>query len=349
MSKLIKMMVPIISLSLILLFSMAIDTSHLAVVEAQSFGNGWQATYYNSTDLSTNPVISIQDTVINFNYGTNAPMVPGVNADNFSVRWTSQENFPTAGTYRFSAGADDGIRVIIDGNTVINDFRQTNAFTVRTSDVNLTAGTHNITVEFVEFTGNAAVQFSWTTAVAGTAAPTAPPTITPLPAIPAGALTGTVIRATRLNVRSAPSLGGAIIGRILRGETYAIVGRNENATWFILRLAGYEGWVSGYYIYVNGNEFNPPIRSATSIYGVPSGFRDTGVLVQTRATMRLRAEPNLSSRQTGRITWGAIIPVGGRTAAGDWYQVLWKGTVGWVYTGYLDIREGDYANIPIIR
>ena len=320
----------------------------VSVVSAQSFGNGWTGQYFSNNSLSGSPTLAIIDTTINFNWGANAPNA-SIPADNFSVRWSSLETFTEAGVYRFSASADDGIRVIIDGTTVIDDFRQTGAFTVRTADVNITAGTRDIVVEYVEFSGNAAVQFFWEPVSVGTAAATSTPANTALPPIPPGALRATVIRAGALNTRDAPSLGGNVVGRILRGETYAVTGRNEDATWFVLQLGGFEAWAYGYYLFIDGNEFNPPIRSATSIYGIPAGFNDTGVLVQTQAVMRLRAEPNVFSMQTGRITWGSIIPVSGRTAGGDWYQVLWKGTIGWVFTGYLEITEGDYENIPVIR
>ncbi|GAB5493894.1 MAG: hypothetical protein Phog2KO_41090 [Phototrophicaceae bacterium] len=348
MNKTIKLFLPTFLVLMIALLGFAGFNQGVSVVRAQSFGNGWTGQYFSNSSLSGSPTLAIIDTAINFNWGAGAPNA-SIPADNFSVRWNSLETFTEAGVYRFSASADDGVRVTIDGTVIIDDFTATNAFTVRTADVNITPGTREIVVEYVEFTGNAAVQFFWEPVNVGTAAFTATPANTALPAIPAGALTATVIRAGTLNVRDAPSLGGNVVGRIIRGETYAVTGRNEDATWFVLQLGGFEAWVYGYYLFVNGNEFNPPIRSATSIYGIPAGFNDTGVLVQTSAVMRLRAAPTVSSMQTGRITWGAIIPVSGRTADGSWYQVLWKGTIGWVFAGYLDITEGDYANVPIVQ
>lgn len=325
----------------------------VSVVEAQTFGTGWIGEYFTNNGLGGSPAIAVIDAAINFNWGQTAPIPAStgiiIPSDNFSVRWTSLETFATPGTYRFTVSADDGVRVIIDGSVVIDNFVQTGTLTLRTADVNITAGIREIVVEYVEFTGNAAIQFFWEPFDVGTAGPTATPPNTALPPIPPGALTATVIRAGVLNTRDAPSLGGNVVGRILRGETYAVTGRNDDASWFVLQLGGFEAWVYGYYLFINGNEFNPPIRSATSIYGIPAGFNDTGVLVQTHATMRLRAEPNIFSMQTGRITWGSIIPVSGRTAGGDWYQVLWKGTIGWVYTGFLDITQGDFANIPVVQ
>ena len=211
---------------------------------------------------------------------------------------------------------------------------------------------HLIVVEYQDFTGTAAVQFQWSL-VGGieptaTAGPTFTPTNTGLPPIPPGAITATVIRATVLNVRDAPSLGGQVIDRILRGQTYQIVGRNEDATWFLVQLAGKQGWIYGYYTFVDGNEYTPPISSFTSIVSLLSGIQDTGVMMQARATMKLRAEPTTLSVQTGKITWGGFLPVVGRTPDNVWLQVIWKDTLGWVYSPYLRQLSGDMNNVPVV-
>lgn len=353
MMKTLRLILPAFLILMISVLGFAGINPGLSVVEAQSFGTGWVGEYYANSSLSGAPSIALIDAAINFNWGTTSPIPIStgviIPTDNFSVRWTSLETFDVPGTYRFTATVDDGVRVIIDGTTIIDNFVQTDALTVQTADVNVPSGTREIIVEYAEFTGNATIQFFWEPYDIGTEGPTATPPNTALPPIPPGALTATVVRATALNTRDSPSTGGNIVGRILRGETYAVTGRNEDASWFVIQLAGFEAWVYGYYVFINGNEFNPPIRSATSIYGIPAGFNDTGVLVQTHATMRLRAEPNIFATQTGRITWGSVIPVSGRTAGGDWYQVLWKGTIGWVYTGYLDIQQGSYSDLPVVQ
>lgn len=350
MTKTIRIITPLLIIIVIgVLGSLSLD-----VTEAQgpNFGANWTGQYYNNTSPNCNvqagaAVFAEVVPQINFSWGTAAPNI-NTNADCFSAQWQGLQNFPAGGTYRFTAIADDGVRVTIDGTPVIDNLNSTGTLVLNTADVNITAGTRDIVVQYVDYTGNAAIQFFWEAVNAGTAGPTGTPTATGLPPIPPGALAATVIRAGILNVRDAPSLGGNVIGRIRRGETYAVIGRDPDARWFVLQLGGFQGWVYGYYLYINGNEFNPPIMSATSIYGIPAGFNDTGVLVQTHAAMRLRGEPNIFSPQTGRIPWGSFLPVAGRTSHGDWYQVLWKGTIGWVYTGFLSIEQGAYADIPII-
>ena len=177
-----------------------------------------------------------------------------------------------------------------------------------------------------------------------TAGPTPSRVPTSLPYIPPGALSGTVIRATVLLARVAPYLGAPVAGRVLRGQTYQVIGRDEDARWFLIQLSGGQGWVWGYYLHVNGNEFNAPISSPFVTQGNPAAM--TGVVVQSEAGLKLRAAPNTVSTQIGRIPWGEIMPVIGRTRDG-WYQVVFRGTVGWVASGFVKVVEGDVNSVPL--
>ncbi len=322
-------------------------------VQAQTYGSGWVGQFYDNPDLSGSPVIGNIFTQINLNFQTGSPFPNFIPADNFSARFSGLQQFNATGRYRFTIQADDGARVFIDGNLVIDQFASGDGPIVATADVDLTAGAHEITVEYVDRSGIALIQFFWDPfdlVPTVTPGPSPTPTATPLPPIPPGALTATVIRASVLNVRDAPSTGGDRLTRILRGQTYQVIGRNAGADWFLLELSGFRGWAYGYYLFVNGNEFQVPVLSVNTGYPpVPAEFTDYGVLVQSKAVMKLRGEPNVMSPQTGRITWGAFLPVTGRSADGSWYQVLWKDTLGWVFTGYLDIIQGDINDVPVLR
>ncbi len=333
-----------------LIFVLAIALFGVALTgSAQEFGSNWTGQYWNNTNFSGDPVITTVDNAINFNWGTASPIPGFINPDNFSVRWTGTHQFQ-AGVYQFSAGRDDSVRVFVDGTLIIDAFGG-GPFQTFTAQVTLSQGSHTVVVEYVEITDEAAVQVQWSLASAAGPTPTQGPTATPrptaLPPIPPGAITATVIRAAVLNVRDAPSLGGNIVGRVLRGQTYQIVGRDPHARWFLIQLHDRQGWVWGYYVFVDGNEFTPPIASATTLV-LPGGLTDTGVMAQSQAVVKLRAQPTVNSMQTGRITWGGFVPVLGRTANGVWWQVLWKGTIGWTYAPFYDIVFGDLNSVPIV-
>jgi hypothetical protein len=98
-------------------------------------------------NLEGNSVVTRQDNDINFDWGQAKP-APEVNADQFSARWTKNHNFE-GGTYEFTTTSDDGIRLYIDGNLVIDQWNDHGA-TVHSIEVDLTAGIHNIRIEYYE-------------------------------------------------------------------------------------------------------------------------------------------------------------------------------------------------------
>lgn len=337
-------------LTLALAFGLALHSTTVDAQVGTFVGSGWTGTYYSDVNFTTVAFTRTEANGISFSFAQGSPGT-GVPADNFSIRWTSSQNFPTTGTYRFNLLRDEDAQLIVNGQTII-PFVGGIGNTSYSFDLFLNAGTYPIQLDYREFTGNALVQLTWqlvgtTGGTPGTVGPTATFTRTALPAIPPGALTATVIRASVLNTRDAPSLGGGVIGRIRRGETYAVVGRDENARWFLLQLGGYQGWAWSYYLFVNGNEFNAPVRSPFGTIGVPAGVQDTGVVAQAQSTMNLRPSPSVAGDRIGRITWGAFLPVIGRSADGFWWQVVWKGTVGWIYSPYSQIVQGDLNAVPV--
>src|SRR5207237_857172 len=88
----------------------------------------------------------------------------GLPVDNFSVRWVGSFQF-AGGNVTFTARADDGIRVFLDGVAVIDQFHDQPA-TTYTATVNVAAGTHEVKVEYYERGGDAVAQVSWTGATA---------------------------------------------------------------------------------------------------------------------------------------------------------------------------------------
>jgi uncharacterized protein YgiM (DUF1202 family) len=323
-------------------------------------GSNWSGEYFSNPNFTAPAAFTRTDNAIQFTFGAGAPTngVVTLPSDNFSIRWSGTQPITVSGTYQFTVVAEDDVQVEVN-NVVIIPFTNTDvaAPAVRTGLSFLNVGSAFIRVSYKALTGNASINFFYqVTGVTGattipgiitTPTVTFTPTRTPLPFIPPGAITATVIRASVLNVRDAPSTGGRKLGQILRGETYAVLGRDADARWFLLQLGGYQGWAYGYYLFVNGNEFTPPVTSPFGTLGVPAGVVDTGVVAQSRATLVLRDVPSVAGRQIGRVTWGGFLPVIGRTGDGYWYQVVWKGTVGWIYSPYTAITQGDINAVPV--
>src|SRR5690606_3315908 len=82
---------------------------------------GLTATYYDNLDF-TGPSITRIDPAINFNWGYGSP-APSIAPDTFSVRWTGQLVAPETGQYTFHLTADDGVRLWIDGQLIIDHWQ----------------------------------------------------------------------------------------------------------------------------------------------------------------------------------------------------------------------------------
>jgi hypothetical protein len=120
---------------------------------------GWWGEYYNTLDLSGNPVLVRDDPEINFEWQNDTPD-PVVSGD-FSARWTRDVSFGAA-TYRFSATHDDGMRIWIDDELRLDQWDT--CCRTDTIDIPLAAGVHPIRVEMRDTNGWATAKVSWTCA-----------------------------------------------------------------------------------------------------------------------------------------------------------------------------------------
>lgn len=148
--------------------------SAVPVAEANP-GTQWNAQYfngYNASGPTGNPVVSRIDDAINFNWANGSPDA-SISADGFAARWTKTVNFPTAGQWTFRVGADDGVRMWIDTTLIIDEWHDaTGGYTTYTATLNqLTAGNHDLKVEYYEATGLAGVQVLWESSAGGTTTP----------------------------------------------------------------------------------------------------------------------------------------------------------------------------------
>jgi len=119
----------------------------------------WQVAYWNNVTLSGAPAVQGSDQNLNHDWGSGAPRA-GVNADRFSARWKRYVDVTEAGIYRFTSTSDDGIRVYVDGDPVIDEWHDHPARTF-VGDVNLAVGHHEVVVEYYENMGYAVARVSW--------------------------------------------------------------------------------------------------------------------------------------------------------------------------------------------
>ncbi len=117
----------------------------------------WKGTYYKDKYFSEF-VEEKQDPEIRFNWYKGSPddKMP---KDRFSIRWERTVFFKT-GHYRFTATADDGVRVYVDDQLIIDAWKIQPATTYH-ADMFLQDGTHRIVVEYYEESEDAQIQFNW--------------------------------------------------------------------------------------------------------------------------------------------------------------------------------------------
>ncbi len=141
----------------------------------------WKGEYFANRDLKGAPALVRNDQKVEFNWGSRSPAA-GLPEDSFSVRWTRQINFE-GGVYRFSARADDGIRVLVNGVAVIDEWHASAGTTVYVADRNLPPGKQTVVIEYYEGSGQALVQVGWER-LTTTPTPTDPPPTDPPPTEP---------------------------------------------------------------------------------------------------------------------------------------------------------------------
>lgn len=131
-------------------------------------GDGLQGYYYqdspdqfgNYSHLSGNYVATRLDSTINFIWNEASP-IPGVNGDNWSARWVGQVLPRVTGPYTFSTVTDDGVRLWVNGQLLIDDWTY-HAPTVDSGTITLTAGQKvSIEMDFFQGYGGSMAQLYW--------------------------------------------------------------------------------------------------------------------------------------------------------------------------------------------
>jgi len=165
----------LLSLMLVALATLAVPVGAQAPILPQQTDPTWQAYYFGNTALTGNAVLIRAESDLNHDWGSGSPDAQ-VPADSFSARWTKYIDV-FAGTYTFSATTDDGVRLWVNGQLIIDQWTVHPA-TTYTTDIYLPSGHHLVKVEYFEQTGLASAKVDW---YPQGQAPTPPPTPPPPP------------------------------------------------------------------------------------------------------------------------------------------------------------------------
>jgi hypothetical protein len=118
---------------------------------------GWRGEYYANPNLEGDPALVRVDEDVGFDW-MEAP-APGVPAEGFSVRWSRVVAFGQ-GLYHFHAAMDDGMRVYLDGELLVDEWRERSEREVVVSR-NVSAGNHSLQVEYYNVRHRALANLWW--------------------------------------------------------------------------------------------------------------------------------------------------------------------------------------------
>ena len=127
---------------------------------SQSNGTGLKAEYYNTNNLSGTVKLTRTDATVNFDWQYGSPAT-GVNTDNFSARWSGQVQAVYSETYTFYTSSDDGVRVWVNGQKLIDNWTD-HGTTENSGTIALVAGQkYNIVMEYYEKGAGAVAKLLW--------------------------------------------------------------------------------------------------------------------------------------------------------------------------------------------
>ncbi len=145
------------------LYSNGFRQDHEKIFQNSSFISGGEqglrGEYFANMKLDGTPAFTRMDKTIDFNW--NDPPRKGFPREKFSVRWTGSIHIDTTGLYDFVAQGDDGFRVVLDGSSLIDEWRDQSTLVVSKS-VTLEANRdYTVRVEFYQNEGGAVMGFGW--------------------------------------------------------------------------------------------------------------------------------------------------------------------------------------------
>jgi beta-glucosidase len=132
-------------------------------VTAPGGDSGLKGEYFANEELKGPPALVRTDKHVHFDWGEGS-FAPNQPVDHFAVRWTGYFVPKKSGDYKFYTSADDGVRLYIGDDTVIDDW-QRHSQTMDTYARHLDAGqAYKIRLEYFEAVGSAIVGFGLTSA-----------------------------------------------------------------------------------------------------------------------------------------------------------------------------------------
>jgi hypothetical protein len=123
-------------------------------------GTGLNGSYFANETVTGVPVVTRIDAGVNFDWAGSSPAT-GVPVDSFSARWSGEIQPRYSEPYTLTLRTDDGVRMWLDGQLVINDWILRGAATSTYTFTAVAGQRYAIRIEFYEHQGSAVSQLGW--------------------------------------------------------------------------------------------------------------------------------------------------------------------------------------------
>lgn len=125
---------------------------------------GMQATYWNNENMIGTPAAQmVHREPINQSNGGATVFAPGVNLNHFSARYEGTFSPTRTETLHLNVSADDKVRVIVNGDTLINNWTSRERIDVMNKELDVKAGQqYKIQIDYVQVTSLAMIKFDIT-------------------------------------------------------------------------------------------------------------------------------------------------------------------------------------------
>ncbi len=121
---------------------------------------GLTGQYFDNNKLGGSPKLTRVDARADFRWTLNAPG-RGIPFDWYSARWTGTLTAPPEGVRQLAIAGNDGYRLWIDGDLVIDNWVK-KSYGTRSARIDLAPGSsHDLKLEYFESTGNARLTLMW--------------------------------------------------------------------------------------------------------------------------------------------------------------------------------------------
>jgi len=132
-------------------------------------------------------------------------------------------------------------------------------------------------------------------------------------------VTVTVPTGDPLNVRSAPSLQGDIIGTLANGTKITTAGQSDDGAWWKISYGGKDAYIYAAYAVAGGAAAAPASASAP------------GAVTVTYEYLNVRAGPGTDQSIIGGLKAGDSVVPTGKSSDSQWWQIAYSGQTAYIY------------------